>query len=258
MEFKAYQYIDPSEPATALEIQWQLPFGYDVKLPTWFAFVREFRPRKSIDLLHEEWNINGEARMLKLPAYAASDTAELTESLENYVEQCRPIMQGLMLAQITDELSLATFHEAIRYTEASDSEVIRLALKVRTTALLSAGWGSLVGTETLGIPHVDGANAAYCGDVPTPVPLAYQFDVVFVTAMHTTERRIVELLKEKIFQKKPKPWYEVFLAYFVMLTHLQFIHDQAVGFMKIRERTVSITLPVTLTSANPSSNLALR
>lgn len=210
-------------------------------LPTWFASVREFKPRPKIDLLHEEWHINGVSRTLELPAYAASDTVELTESLENYVERCRSEMQKLMMDQITDELSLATFQEAIRYAEVKDCELIKLALQVRTTALLSAGWGTLTGNETLGISYVDGANAAYCGDIPTPVPLAHQFDVVFVNAMHTMERRIVEVLKGKIFQRKPKPWYEIFLTYFIMLTHLQFIHDQAVGFMKVREQTVSIT-----------------
>lgn len=240
VKFKSYHYINPTAPAKILQIKWQLPMNSGLDLPTWFTSVQQFQPRAHIDLLHEEWHINGKSRTLELPAYAASDTEELTGSLEKYVELCRPAMQKLMLDQITDELSLATFHEAIRYAHAKNCELIKLALRVRTTALLSAGWGSLTGTETLGIPRVDGANAAYCGDIPTPVPLAHQFDVVFVNAMHSMERRIVEILKTKIFQKKPKPWYEIFLTYFVMLTHLQFIHDQAVGFMKIREQTVSI------------------
>jgi hypothetical protein len=58
--------------------------------------------------------------------------------------------------------------------------------------------------------------------------------------MHRLEREVVKTLKTKIFQADPKPWYEIFLTYFVMLTHLQFIHSQAVGFMKIREQTVSV------------------
>jgi hypothetical protein len=93
-------------------------------------------------------------------------------------------MQELTLESVTDELSLSTFKEPIRFSEVSNSELIRLALRVQTTSLLSAGWGSIVGEETLGIPLVDGANAAFCGDTPTPVPLAHQFDVVFVTAMY--------------------------------------------------------------------------
>lgn len=213
-----------------------------VDLPTWFVSVWEFEPRPHIDLIHEEWHINGEARIIKLPAYASPDTAELTQDLEKFVERCRPTMEKLMLHQITDELTLATFHEAMRYAEKNDSDLIKLALRIRTTALVSAGWGSLVGNETLGTQHIDGANAAYCGDVPTPVPLAHQFDVVFINSMRKMERQVVKLLKDRIFRPKPKPWYEVFLTYFVMLTHLQFIHDQAAGFMKIREQTVGSTI----------------
>jgi hypothetical protein len=173
-----------------------------------------------------------------LPAVASSDTTALTKSLELFVERCRPAMQELMLDQITDELSSATFREAIRYARVSNSKLIELALKVRTTALLSAGWGSLVGAETLDTPRVDGASAGYCGEIPIPVPLCHQIDVVFRLAMHQTEREVVKLLKAKIFHTKPRPWYEIFLTYFVMLTHLQFIHDQAVGFMKARQQTV--------------------
>ncbi|KAF3044824.1 hypothetical protein E8E12_010949 [Didymella heteroderae] len=191
------------------------------------------------DLIHEEWSVNGKLRNIVLPAYASSDTAELTKNLESFVEKCRPAMQKLMTDQISDELSLATFREAIRYASVKDSKLIKLALKVRTTALLSAGWGSLVGVETLGTQRVDGANAGYCGDIPTPVPLSHQFDVVFRNAMHKTEREVVKLLKAKIFHTKPRPWYEIFLTYFIMLTHLQFIHDQAVGFMRIRQQTKS-------------------
>ena len=211
-----------------------------MELPTWTTSVHRFKASSS-DILHEEWSVNGIRRQILLPAYASSDTAELTESLESFVEQCRPTMEKLMLDQITDELSLATFQEAIRYSQVQDSELIKLALEVRTTALLSAGWGSLVGHETLGTEPVDGANAGYCGDIPTPVPLSHQFDVVFRAAMHRAERKVVKLLKTKIFHIKPRPWYEIFLTYFVMLTHLQFIYDQAVGFMRARQETVSVS-----------------
>ncbi|KAF3032512.1 hypothetical protein E8E11_001994 [Didymella keratinophila] len=57
--------------------------------------------------------------------------------------------------------------------------------------------------------------------------------------MRQTEREVVKLLKTKIFHTKPRPWYEIFMTYFVLLTHLQFIHDQAVGFMKARQQTKS-------------------
>jgi hypothetical protein len=97
-------------------------------------------------------------------------------------------MQELTLESVTDELSLLTFKEAIRYSEVSNSELIRLALCLRTISLLSIGWGSIVGEETLDIPLVDGANAVFCGDTPTPVPLAHQFDVVFVTAMYESSQ----------------------------------------------------------------------
>jgi hypothetical protein len=242
MKFKDYMYITPNDAPKRIEIKWQLPMKQDITLPTWTASVHEFIPRDGIDLIHEEWQINGETHVLELPPWAAYDTAGLKRDLGDFIEQCRPAMQELMLETVVDELSLSTFQEAIRYSEVSDSELIRLALRVRTTSLLSAGWGSIVGEDTLGIPRVDGANAAFCGDTPTPVPLAHQFDVVFITAMYELEREVVKGLKKKLFQKDPKPWYEIFLTYFIMVTHLQFTHSQAMAFVKVREQTVNYTL----------------
>ncbi|KAL1624670.1 hypothetical protein SLS56_007733 [Neofusicoccum ribis] len=53
------------------------------------------------------------------------------------------------------------------------------------------------------------------------------------------EKKLVKELKQAMFKSKPKPWYEIFLAYFVIMWHLKFIHGEAVGFMNCREQTDS-------------------
>ncbi|KAK0647231.1 hypothetical protein DIS24_g7934 [Lasiodiplodia hormozganensis] len=55
--------------------------------------------------------------------------------------------------------------------------------------------------------------------------------------MERDEQRLVKEFKKAIFRKNPKPWYEIFLAYFVIMWHLNYIHGQAVGFMKSQEQT---------------------
>ena len=247
MAFKGYQYINLDTPPKLVEIKWQLPIRIKLPLPTWFAPCREFTPRYN-DLTHEEWQNGGQPVLVQLPAYASSDTADLTTRVEKFIEECRPAIQEHMLAETHDELAHLTFNEAIRYAKVHSSATIELALRVRTTAILSAGWGSIVGAETLGTPLVDGANLGYMGERPTPVALAHQEDVIFVNAMEKDERALVKMLRTKIFQKDPKPWYEIYLTYFIMITHLQFIHSQAVNFMRCREQTVKELNPLNLVS----------
>lgn len=235
--FKNYHYISLDSAPKVVEIKWQLPIKSQLRLPTWLAPCRAYTPRHG-DFTHEEWQIEGRPEWVDLPAYASSDHFDLTNRLETFIEACRPAIQEHMLAETQDEIARLTFNEAIRYARVHGSKIVTLALRVRTTAILSAGWGSIVGSETLGTPLVDSANYGFMGERPTPVALAHQEDVIFVNAMERDERAIVKMLRGKIFQKDPKPWYEIYLTYFIMITHLTFIHFQALNFMKCRQKTV--------------------
>jgi hypothetical protein len=242
LEFIDYLWRNPSAPPKLLQLSWQLPDETGLELPTWEAPSNEFSPRKDIDLVHEEWHVAGELvpRKVPLPAYASADKIRLTKCVQDFIEASRPKVHEMILNSIDDPLTRLTFHEADRYARTYGSSIIDLAFRVRTTAILSAGWGSIVGSETLGTPYVDNAELGYCGRRPIPVPLAHQIDVIFVNTMEHDERALVKKLKDMIFTKKAKAWFEIFQAYFIIMTHLKYIHRQAVGFMRSRERTVSI------------------
>lgn len=195
------------------------------------------RPR---DLLHEEWQVEGELKEVSLPPYASLDRTHLTRNLEKFIELSRPKVHDMMLNGHEDSFTRLTFREADRYVRTYGSDIIDLVFRVRSTAILSAGWGSIIGNETLGTPNIDSAEQGYCGRRPVPVPLAHQLDVIFVNCMERDERRLAKKLKDKLYQKKRKAWFENFLAYFIVMTHLKFIHKQAMGFVRAWERTASI------------------
>jgi hypothetical protein len=242
LKFIDYWWKTPNAPSKIVQLSWQLPDKTVLDLPTLEAPCQEFSPRPK-DLLHEEWQVGGVLKKVDLPPYASSDTARLKENLEEFIEASRPKVHDMMLNGIEDLLTRLTFHEADRYAQTYGSDIIDLAFRVRTTAILSAGWASIVGSETLGTPNVDSAEQGYCGRCPAPVPLAHQLDVIFVDAMERDERKLVKRLKDILFKKKSKAWFEIFLAFFIIMTHLKFIHTQAVGFMRSREQTVSIRTP---------------
>jgi hypothetical protein len=54
-------YIDLNNAPKRIEIKWQLLMKPDILLPTWTVSIHEFVPRVGIDLIHEEWQINGES-----------------------------------------------------------------------------------------------------------------------------------------------------------------------------------------------------
>ncbi len=228
----------PDAPPKWIQLSWQLPDKNLLELPTLQAPLHEFSPRKR-DLLYEEWHVNGELKKVSLPPYATRKNSDLWENLDEFMAASRPKVHEMMLNSIENPLTRLTFLEADRYQRVHGSEVISLAFQIRITAILSAGWGSIIGDETLGTPNVDSAEEGYCGRYPLPVPLTHQIDLIFVDTMEDDERKLVVALNKMLFERKAEAWFEIFLAYFIIMTHLKFIHTQAVGFMRSRERTVS-------------------
>lgn len=191
------------------------------------------------DITAENWQVGGKVITVGLPRFACADNSKLTKIVEEMVEKNREAVQEKLKESITDPLARVTFDEACRYAHEHNSEMIKLALRIRSTAAFCQGWGSITGPETLGTPEVDNAEEGYCGTRPISPALCHQLDVVFLKMMERDEQRLVKELKKAIFRKNPKPWYEIFLAYFVIMWHLKYIHGQAVGFMKSQEQTVS-------------------
>lgn len=191
------------------------------------------------DIIAETWQVDGRVTTVELPRFACADKKKLYKIVEEMVERNRAAVEEKIGQNMTDPLAHATLDEAYRYVQhAQNSEMIKLALRIRSTAVFSQGWGSIVGTETLGTPKVDNAADGF-GTRPIPPALSHQLDVVFIKMMERDEQRLLKELRKAIFRKIPKPWYEIFLAYFVIMSHLKFIHGEAVRLMKCQEQTVS-------------------
>lgn len=187
----------------------------------------------------EQWQVGGRVTAVELPRFACADKKELAKRIERMVESNRQVVEEQTLQSIMDPLARRTFEEAYRYARKYDSKMIKIALRIRSTAVLCQGWGSIDGPETLGTQNVENAADGYCGSRPIPPALYHQIDVVFLKMMEGDEKALVKELKEAFFRKHPMPWYEIFLAYFVIMWHLRFIRGQAVGFLRSREQTVS-------------------
>ncbi|EKG18551.1 hypothetical protein MPH_04190 [Macrophomina phaseolina MS6] len=236
--FRDYRWIIGEQ--STIEIRWTLPGNIPVEIPNFKLPCTKFDPsQEKGDLIAEEWQVKGSVTVVELPPYACGSDRELYQIVHAMVDSSRGTVEKRMVDNISDELAHATFQEAHRYSRAHDSDMVKLALRICSTATFCQGWGSIVGTETLGTTNVDNGAAGYCGTKPISPALCHQIDVVFVNLMQQDERKLVKELKTAIFQKRPKPWYEIFLTYFVIMWHLKFIHGEAIGFMNCRKRTDS-------------------
>ncbi|KAL1634455.1 hypothetical protein SLS58_010651 [Diplodia intermedia] len=234
VSFRKYLWTNLESGPRTVEMCWTLPDNISRPIEGLRVPCHEFLPSAG-DITAENWQVGGKVTTVDLPRFACADEDALGSIVDAMVERNRAGVEQRMAQSITDPLARATFDEA--YRAAPKNAMVRLALRIRSTAAFCQGWGSITGAETLGTPEVDNAERGYCGRRPISPALCHQLDVVFLKMMERDERALVGELKKAVFQKNPKPWYDIFLAYFVIMWHLKYIHGQAVGFMKSQEQT---------------------
>jgi len=221
-------------------LRWIIPRQGDLELPNIEVDSHEFKPGFG-DVISESWQTSGKVTTVELPPYAMYDTNELARRVEEYVVKTRPLVEKYMIDSITHELAALTFAEVARYIKKHKTRLLQLVFNICTTSILAAGWWSIVSDENLGINYVDGAESGYIGQWPVPPAMSHQINVVLLNMLNADQRAIITELKWRIFKPDPKPWYEIFLAYFVILCHLQYIHGEATGYLRSQELTVRVS-----------------
>jgi hypothetical protein len=76
-------------------------------------------------------------------------------------------------------------------------------------------------------------------DRPLPGAITHQMDVAAVKYLRKLEKLFVKELTTLIFKPKIKPWYELFLAFYVIFWNLKYIHHGAHDYIKSKNGTVS-------------------
>jgi len=66
-------------------------------------------------------------------------------------------------------------------------------------------------------------------------------DVAALKYLWKLEKFFVKELAALIFKPKIKPWYELFLAFYVIIWNLEYIRHCADDYIKSKEGTASIT-----------------
>ncbi|KND87486.1 hypothetical protein TOPH_07897 [Tolypocladium ophioglossoides CBS 100239] len=245
VSFVDYFWADKTAPGKPLKIRWNLPGGRPVDLPPLGITCKEFIPRS--DATHcITWNAGAEIMTAQLPPYASDNVHALKAEVESFLDKSLPKVLDYILHDIHDGTASATLREAIRYNETYHSAAIDLALRIRCASFCSQGWGSITGPESLGIAainfnqHGKSGYAAYDRGMDRPLPLSidHQLDVALLLSIKAYQRMLLKQLSKMIFGKRSKrPWYEIFLTIFVLLSNLEYVHGGSLSFYHAQMKT---------------------
>ncbi|KAI4626606.1 hypothetical protein J4E83_003758 [Alternaria metachromatica] len=249
-EFLGYDWIHNSQ-LYEMEIIWNLP-GYG-PIPNAQPMRIAFRPysptRGPLDVATSVWsNRDGQVPSVEQPAYAIYDTANLVQAYERYFSSLQPAIEEWIFARIRqDEVAYHTYQEVVRMRRVNGSKVLDLAMRLQCLSVVSQGYGSVFSENIPGIREYDYRRLgrsdyeAYdrnsC-DRPLPGAITHQMDVAAVKYLRKLEKLFVKELVALIFRPRIKPWYELFLAFYVIFWNLEYIHHGAQDYIKSKNGTL--------------------
>lgn len=240
-----------------MEIIWNLP-GYG-PIPNAQPLRIAFRPyspkRGPLDVATSVWsNREGQVPTVEQPAYAVYDTANLVVAVERYFSSLQPAIEEWIFARISrDEIAYSTYQEVIRMRRVTGSKALDLAMRLQCLSVVSQGYGSVFSPNIPGIREYDYSRLGHSDyeaydrgscDRPLPGAITHQMDVAAVKYLRKLEKLFVKELAALIFKPKIKPWYELFLTFYVIFWNLEYIHHGAQDYIKSKNGTVSCPLSI--------------
>ncbi|XPS72445.1 hypothetical protein M3J09_004610 [Ascochyta lentis] len=249
-EFLRYDW-NPGSQLWEMDILWNLP-GYG-RIPNAQPMRVAFRPysprRGSLDTATSVWTTKeGDVRAIEQPAYAIYDTANLVSAFERYFSSLQPHIEAWIFDRIqNDEVATHTYREVFRMRSVHGSRALDLAMRLQCLSVVSQGYGTVWSNNIPGIQEYDYRHLgssdyeAYdrnSRDRPLPGAITHQMDVAAVKYLRKLEKLFVKELASLIFKPKIKPWYELFLTFYVIFWNLEYINKGAKGYMKAKNGTL--------------------
>ncbi|KAF2464863.1 uncharacterized protein BDR25DRAFT_93493 [Lindgomyces ingoldianus] len=240
----------------AMDIVWNLPgFGPMPMCDPIKILFREYSPKDippnlnppDLDPTAQYWqNTAGQVNRVLQPPYAVYDTTTLKTNVEIYFLRNQIAIEQWILHRVKDdELALMTYREALRKRDAGSS-LLQTAMQLQCLSIVSQGYGSVWSSNIPGIKEYDYRQLGRSGyeaydrpgpDRPLPAAIAHQMDVAILEYLQKLEKQCAKELMKKVFQPKLKPWYELFLTFFVLLWNLEYIHNGAESYIMSKSGT---------------------
>ncbi|KAK7177885.1 hypothetical protein PSPO01_16069 [Paraphaeosphaeria sporulosa] len=199
-EFPDYKWV-PNCALSAIDIIWNLPSAGPI-------YIQPMRITTGIYCLEQP--ISDVAQ-----PYSVYDSSTLVSLIEEYSINLQPAVEQWIFAQIQhDQIAILTYQEVFRLRSSSPNDLLHLCMRIQCLSILSQGHGTTSSVE------------------PLPRAIGEQIEVALLKLLQKLEKTWRKLVDQKIFKTKIKPWYELFLALYVVLWNLEYIHCGAETYIE--------------------------
>ncbi|KAF1977848.1 hypothetical protein BU23DRAFT_577794 [Bimuria novae-zelandiae CBS 107.79] len=254
-EFISYEWIQNWE-LISMDFVWNLPGTGPIHIHPMRITIGQYRPQRPLlDATTNEWNTT-EGRLITVeqPPYAVFDTQKLVPAFEGYFNTLQPAVEQWIFRRVShDEIALLTYQEVMRMRSTrppGSKNLLDLCMRIQCLSIVSQGYGTVWSNDVPGIQEYDFSKMgrsqyeAYdrnSRDRPLPPAISQQIDVAALKLLKKLEAACNKLCASKIFTPKIKPWYELYLALYVIFWNMEYIHRSAATYMLSKNGTTVAT-----------------
>ena len=193
--------------------------------------VQEFDPVES-DKIDYPWSDDGIAHVYHCPHFAIADRDHAADQVRQFIDSnSDEYVDRLLPASSEPSAAFVRMAFQTALNRAQKSSLIALTIKFWVAGRLIEDPWNIQGQETLGM-KVDPCPASpFSNRIPVPPIMDFQIDniVIYDYLMNMLDR-IRKAMKQRIMPMKKEDWFDIHLATFVLLHHVDLTMKHDVDF----------------------------
>jgi hypothetical protein len=214
-------------------VELQLSQGHSTR--TLNLRVQEFDPVES-DKTDYPWFDNGIAHLYQCPHFAIADRDHATDQVRQFIDSIlKEYVDRLLPASSRPSAAFVRMVFQMALDRADESSLLALTIRFWVAGRLIEDPWSIHGHETLGMELDPSPASPFAHRIPVTPIMDFQIDniIIYDYLMNMLDR-IRKAMKQRIMPIKKEDWFDIHLATFILLHHVDLTMKHDIDFASSR------------------------
>ncbi|KAK4169918.1 hypothetical protein QBC43DRAFT_306835 [Cladorrhinum sp. PSN259] len=212
-----YHLADPSKPDVPVRT---LKLTQNIGSHQLTVYASEFVPKPE-DVTSYKWkDKSGRPHEIPMPYFCLTNIEKVHAHYLQYIKETR--WAYLESLQHDDGLSWMTVSMAMAYAKKRPDSLVADTLNLwAISRMIEIPW-QMCGQDTLGVERITNPENPHYNKIPIPPIMDTQLDqIVIKHILKPLRQRVIDKFQALVAPAKPEAWFEIYLATFVMLNHIE-------------------------------------
>ncbi|KAK4183081.1 hypothetical protein QBC35DRAFT_508751 [Podospora australis] len=199
------------------------------------VYASEFDPHPE-DVLTYKWkDSKGQTHIMEMPHFCLTNMDKVQAHFQQYIVSAK--WSYLESLKRDDDFSWMTVSMAMEYAKNNPDSLVANSLDLwAISRMIEIPWEMCGGPEddTLGVSRIEEPENPHHGKIPIPPIMDTQLDqIVIQNILKPLREQVISKFQALITPAKPETWFEIYLAAFIMLNHIERLAKHSVFHAKL-------------------------